>query len=295
MMSSPNKRLEQISWHVGGNETTKISRPEPDVLCTVREAKPGHNVATITFSNPSKLNVASGHLLDKLIDICRSLGKDESLRAVVLTGAPPPAPGKPAAFIGGADIHELSRISSSDEGRIYITRVHNACAAVGNLPVPVLARVHGFALGAGLELMASCDLKIATKASKFGMPEAKIALPSLVEAALFPTQIGIGRTKRLLYLGENIPAETAANWGLIERVVQDEKELDQAVGEWVDTIVGMGPKNMRIQKRLIRKWENSTLEEGILAGVDAISETYEDGGKEAKEYMEPFLGGKGQK
>lgn len=252
-------------------------------------------MATITFSNPTKLNVASAFLLDKLIETCKQFSKNDKLRAVVLTGAPPPTPSKPASFIGGADIQELSRISSSDEARAYITRVHEACAAVGNIPVPVIARVHGFALGAGLELMASCDLKIASKASKFGMPEVKIGVPSVVEAALFPGQIGWGRTRRLIYLAENISAEMAQEWGLIEHVVQDEVELDRAVDDWIDKIVGMGPQNMRVQKRLMRKWENGSLQEGIKAGVDAIAETYADGGKEAKEYMKPFLTGKGQK
>ena len=293
-MSSPSKRLDQINQHVQSDQPSQTA-PPVDILCTTREYKPGHNVATITFSNPTKLNVASGFLLDKLIETCTELGRDEKLRAVVLTGAPPPAPGKPASFIGGADVQELARISSSDEARTYIERVHNACAAVGNLPVPVIARVHGFALGAGLELMACCDLKVASKTSKFGMPEVKIGLPCVVEAALFPGQIGVGRTRRLVYLAENISADMAQEWGLIEHVAKDEADLDRAVDDWTDKIVGMGPQNMRLQKRLMRKWENSSLQEGIAAGVDAIAETYADGGQEAKEYMRPFLTGKGQK
>ena len=288
-MTSPTKRLEQVSQHVQGGQSSRTD-PPVDILCTTREYKPGHNVATITFSNPTKLNVASAYLLDKLIHTCQELGKDENLRAVVLTGAPPPSPSKPASFIGGADIQELSQLSSSEEARTYITRVHNACAAVGNVPVPVIARVHGFALGAGLELMAACDLKLASKASKFGMPEVKIGVPSVVEAALFPSQIGVGRTRRLIYLAENISADTALEWGLVEGVLQDEAELDRAVDDWVGKIVGMGPQSIRLQKRLMRKWENSTLEEGIQAGVSAIEETYADGGQEAKEYMKPFLG-----
>jgi enoyl-CoA hydratase len=227
-MSSSKRRLEQIDQHIRQPSQTN---PVVDFLCTTQEYKPGHNVATITFSNPTKLNVATGFLLDKLIAICKELGKDDNLRAVVLTGAPPPSPNKPPSFIGGADIQELSRLSSPDEARTYITRVHKACEAVSNIPVPVIARVHGFALGAGLELMASCDLKIATKASQFGMPEVKIGLPSLVEAALFPGQIGMGRTKRLIYLAENISAEMALDWGLIEELVQDEAALDRMVDD----------------------------------------------------------------
>jgi enoyl-CoA hydratase/carnithine racemase len=197
-----------------------------------------------------------------------------------------------ASFIGGADVQELYALSSTEEARTYITRVHKACAAIQSIPVPVIARVHGFSLGAGLEMMAACDLKIATKDSKFGMPEVKIGLPSVVEAALFPGLIGWGRTRRLVYLAENISAKMAEEWGLVERIVDDVAALDKAVDEWVDMIVSMGPKSIRNQKRLVTKWERSTLTEGIAAGIDSLVESYTDGGVEAKEYIRPFLGRK---
>jgi enoyl-CoA hydratase/carnithine racemase len=277
-MSSAKTRLEQV------NDQVKPAQPSasasPAIKCTTWEHSPGHNVATITFSNPDKLNVVSAQLLDSLIQTCAELSKDDALRAVIVTGAPPTGPGKAASFIGGADVQELSRLSNSEDAKAYITRVHKACAAIRDLPVPTFARVHGFALGAGLELMASCDLRIATKSSKFGMPEVKIGLPSVVEAALFPGLIGFGRTKRLVYLAENVSADVAEQWGLVERVAEDVEGLDRAVGEWVGMIVSMGPKSIRNQKRLVRKWEDfATLQEGIDAGVGALVESYEDGGE----------------
>lgn len=72
------------------------------------------------------------------------------------------------------------------------------------------------------------------------MPEVKIGLPSVVEAALMPGLIGMGRTRRLMYLAENISADRAEDWGLVEKVVADEAELDHAVDEWVDMIVANG-------------------------------------------------------
>lgn len=121
------------------------------------------------------------------------------------------------------------------------------------------------------------------------MPEVKIGLPSVIEAALMPGLIGMGRTRRLMYLAENITAEMAEKWGLVERVVDDESELDRAVDEWVDMIVGNGPKSIRSQKRLMQKWENTTPEQGIQAGVEALAATFADGGKEPREYMAKFL------
>ena len=257
MSLSAKKRLAQVNQQIEGSQRSSA----PSVQCTTHEHSPGHNIATITLNNPDKLNTVSAPLLDSLIQKCAEVSRDENLRAVIVTGAPPTAPGKVASFIGGADVQELYALSNEDDARAYITRVHKACDAIKKIPVPVIARVHGYSLGAGLEIMAACDLKIATKNSKFGMPEVKIGLPSVVEAALFPGLIGFGRTKRLVYLAENVSANTAEQWGLVERVVEDVEALDQAVEEWVSMVVSMGPKSMRNQKRLVSKWENSTLEE----------------------------------
>ena len=97
--------------------------------------------------------------------------------------------------------------------------------------MPVIARIDGYALGAGLEVAVSCDLRVATRRAKFGMPETKVGIPSVVEAALIPTLIGYGRARELLMLGEIIDADTALRWGLIERVVEPaalDAEVDKA-------------------------------------------------------------------
>ncbi|KAK3056938.1 hypothetical protein LTR09_001976 [Extremus antarcticus] len=264
------------------------SEPQAKVLCETVEHSPGHNVATISVSNPRKLNIVSSPLIEGLITTSQEVSKDGALRAVILTGAPT-ATGKAPSFIGGADIREMSQMSSYEEAKAFITLIHNGCQALRDIPVPVIGRVNGFALGAGLEILASCDLRIATKGSTFGMPEVKIGLPSVVEAAYLPGLMGWGRTRRFLYLAENIDGKTAEEWGLVERLVDDEAALDQAVKEWTDMIVSMGPKCIRSQKRLMQKWENSTVDEGIQAGVDALAETFADGGKEPKQLMQRFL------
>ena len=167
------------------------------VLCSTQEHSPGHNVATISFSNPAKLNIVNRPVLKQLIQTCEQLSKDDKLRVVVLSGAPTAA-GKGASFVGGADIREMSHMSSYEEAHEFITLVHNACAALRDiLPVPVIARINGFCLGAGLEIAASCDLRVATKDSLLGMPEVKIGLPSVVEAAYLPGLMGWGRSVSL--------------------------------------------------------------------------------------------------
>jgi enoyl-CoA hydratase len=177
------------------------------------------------------------------------------------------------AFIGGADIDELAALDT-DSARAFITAVHVCCDAFRHLPVPVIARIDGYALGAGLELAAACDFRIASDRSMFGMPEVKIGIPSVVEAALLPTLIGPARARHLLLTGENIDAETSLAWGLVDRVVPS-AELDAAVEALAAPILASGPQAVRIQKALILDWEEmhttAAVERGIEAFVDAFS------------------------
>lgn len=121
------------------------------------------------------------------------------------------------------------------------------------------------------------------------MPEVRVGIPSVVEAALLPGLIGMGRTRRLLYLAETIDAVEAERWGLVERIVRDEGELEKGVAEWTEMICEMGPKAMRSQKKLMLGWENSSVEEGIQAGVEAFAEAYAEGGEEPREFMGRFV------
>jgi len=301
-MSAP-RRAKQVSQHlhpalssvgkahVSAPTAPANATPQSAVYTSKRELSPGNTVATITLSNPRKLNIINTTLTKELISACNDLASDSTLRAVVLTGGGT-AEGKAPTFIGGADITEMHALTSPTEAKAFISRIHDACRALRDIPVPVIARVDGFCLGAGLEIMAACDLRVATSGSVFGMPEVKVGIPSVVEAALLPGLIGMGRTRRLLYLAENIDAATAEQWGLVEKVVGDVRELDEVVEGWVATVAGMGPAAIRSQKKLMQQWENCSVDEGVRAGVEAFGERFEDGGLEPKEFMGRFLGRK---
>lgn len=265
----------------------------PSIGYETRELRGGQRVATITVSNPSKLNIVNSQLLEQMVEVCNELAKVPHLRAVILTGGRT-APGKPPTFIGGADIKEMHSLETTSAARDFITRIHVACKALRDLPVPVIARVDGLSLGAGLEIMTACDLRLATRSSSFAMPEVKVGIPSVIEAALLPGLIGMGRTRRLLYLAEHIDAAEAEGWGLVDKVVNDTAELDLTVNNWVETIAEMGPKAIASQKKLMQKWENATVDEGIQAGVDAFGEAYANGAQEPKEYMGRFVNRKRQ-
>ena len=153
-----------------------------------------------------------------------------------------------------------------DGAEAFITLLHDFCQTLRDLPVPVIARIDGYTLGAGLEIAAACDLRLASDRSSFGMPEVNVGIPSVIEAALLPTLIGWGQTKRLVYLGENIDAAEALRIGMVEKVVAPES-LDAALDEWLTSLASTGPRAIRLQKQLIRDWERLPLAEAIQAGI----------------------------
>lgn len=253
--------------------------PDPQVHTKFEEHKDRGAVAHVTVDYPTRLNILNTPMSNLLVDAFQSASARDDLRAVVLTGA------GGRAFIGGADIREFAGLDPAG-AEAFITRIHNVCQAIRDCPVPVIARIQGYCLGAGLEVAASCDLRVATEASIFGMPEVKVGVPSVIEAALLPRLIGWGRTNELLLTGENVSAREAAAWGLIDRLVRED-ELDAQVDAWVLSILEAAPNAVRLQKDLIRQWEELPLSEAIEKGIEMFRRAYDTG--EPAAYTRPFL------
>jgi len=235
--------------------------------------------ARIVVDNQSRLNILNSELIRQLTSAIRSLAENERLRVLILTGA------GDRAFIGGADINEMVGLDQSS-AREFISRLHEACVALRVLPVPVIARISGYCLGAGLEIAASCDLRVAADHSTFGMPEVRVGIPSLIEAALLPRLIGWGKAAELIYTCESLSASEALACGLVERVVTF-AELDQTVERWTEAILNAGPRAIRLQKQLIREWERLPLDQAIERGIESFVEAYET--DEPQEMMNRFL------
>jgi enoyl-CoA hydratase len=233
----------------------------------------GGRVARVTVDNRAKLNCLSSELNVRLRQVFTELGGDASLRAVVLTGA------GERAFIGGADLNELGALCA-DSARLYITRLHQACAAIRECPVPVIGRINGFCLGAGLEVAASCDMRVAAQGAQFGMPEVVMGIPSVIEAALLPGLVGWGKTREMLLTGALFGAAEALAMGFVQKVAPA-AELDAAVDHWLAAILRATPEAVRSQKALMNRWERVSVEEGVLAGIDALSDAYKTGEPQA--------------
>lgn len=227
----------------------------------------GGTVATITVDRPAKLNVMNGAMCGSFVAAVETVAARDDVRVAVLRGA------GERATIGGADITEMAGLDP-DSARDFITSLHRTCQALRDLPVPVVARLRGYCLGGGLEIAAACDLRIAAADAQFAMPEVRVGIPSVIEAALLPALIGWGRTRRLLYTGETIGAATAYEWGFVEEVVPAD-ELDAAVERIVDAILAASPRAIRLQKALIAEWERLPLDAAIDAGIDTFAAAFE--------------------
>ena len=239
----------------------------------------GGCVATVCHDNTDKLNVIDGEGAAALAAAVRRASESRDVRAIVLRGA------GGRAFIGGADIRVMVDLTP-ETSRAFITSLHDVCAAIRHAPVPVVARLCGYCLGAELEIAASCDLRAADTTAKFGMPEVQVGLPCVIEAALLPRLVGWGRAARLVYTGETIGAEQAYDWGLVETLVP-EGELDNALARSVDMICAAGPAAIRLQKALLRDWEELPLRDAVERGIDSFAQAFASA--EPRERMRAFL------
>ena len=168
----------------------------------------------------------------------------------------------------------------------FISRLRDLCEAVRAFPAPVIARMPGWCLGGGLEVAAACDFRVAAHDAKFGMPEVKVGIPSVIHAALLPRLIGSGRARWLVMTAEIIDAPTALAWGLVD-VVAAKGELDAAVEKTIATLLGCGPQALRAQKQLIRKWEELPLTESVNASIEVFGQCFRS--EEPRRMMRAFI------
>lgn len=226
-------------------------------------------VAWIFLNRPEKVNALDSPLLEELRSRIGSFQDDTALRVVVLGG-------RGRAFCGGADTGELARLDESTAGA-FVERIHRVCEAIRALAVPVVARLHGAVIGAGLEIAAACDLRVAAEGTKFAMPEVRLGIPSVVEAALLPRLMGAGRAAWLVLTGEAIDARRALEWGLVEEVGGDE-----ALARLVKSLLAGDREALKAQKELLLQWDEAPLSESIRDSIRRFGAAYASAGLRAR-------------
>jgi enoyl-CoA hydratase/carnithine racemase len=236
-------------------------------------------VATITINRPEVLNTLTHELILQLTEEIGRWNGEKAIRVIVLAGS------GDKAFVGGVDVRAMKDLDPDGAER-FITDLHRSFLAIRQSEKLVIASINGFALGGGLELVASCDLRIASDRARFGMPEVRVGIPSVIEAAYLPRLIGLGRAAEMVYLGEMIDAKEALRIGLVNKVVPHE-ELKEATRQMVEQALQCGPTAMILQKKLIARWMDLNLSDAAEAGIRAFRECYKTA--EPKEGMRAFL------
>ena len=205
------------------------------------EKKDG-DIAVVTMNRPQARNSLSIDLMAALNASILRLGADGAVKAIILTGEGP-------AFSAGHDLKELSAArQQGDRGQAFFEKTMKACATlmqdVVRCPKPVIAAVDGIATAAGCQLVASCDLAVATSTSRFATPGVNIGLFCSTPMVAVSRNISRKRVMEMLLMGELISAETALNWGLINRVTEEGQAVDQAL-DMANVIAAKSPATVK--------------------------------------------------
>jgi enoyl-CoA hydratase len=223
-------------------------------------------VVRLTICNAGSLNILGSAAISAVREGLQQLAADRNIRVLVLAGQ------SEKSLIGGADIKEMAMLDQAS-AEAFITRLADLCEAVRMFPAPVIARLPGWCLGGGLEVAAACDFRIAAHDARFGMPEVRVGIPSVIHAALLPRLIGWGRARWLVMTAENIDAPTALAWGLVDAVA-GEGGLDAAVERTIVALLACGPEALRAQKDLLRQWEELPLKESVDLSIEVFGRSF---------------------
>ena len=236
-------------------------------------------VVRLTICNAGSLNILGSTVINAVREGLQALSMERKIRVLVLAGE------SEKSMIGGADIKEMAGLDQKS-AEAFITRLRDLCEAVRAFPAPVIARMRCWCLGGGLEVAAACDFRIAAHDAKFGMPEVRVGIPSVIHAALLPRLIGWGRARWLLMTAENIDAPTALAWGLVD-VVAPQGGLDAAVEHTIAALLECAPEALRAQKALLRQWEELPLKESVDLSIGVFGRSFLT--DEPKRLMQGFI------
>lgn len=214
-----------------------------------------NGIVRVTISRPEALNALNEQVLNELTLAFSHIGGTAEMRGVILTGE-----GK--AFVAGADISGMKGMTLAQSDR-FTQLGHGALRLIETMQVPVIAAVNGFALGGGLELALACDFIYAGQSAKFGLPEVSLGLfPGFGGTQRLPRLIGRNKAKEMIFCARVLGADEALAWGIVNRVVEDDKLLATAE-ETMQTILAKGPIAVRLAKRVINEGCDLPLESGL--------------------------------
>ena len=222
---------------------------------TITYEKDESGIARLTLDRPDVLNAVNLQMRDELWTAFEAFRDDPDARVLILRGAG-------SAFSAGADISEFGTAPSYVESR-RARRERDLWGLLLHLPKPIIAAVHGYALGAGCEMSLLCDLRVASEDARFGLPEVSLGyIPSAGGTQTLPRIIPPGVALGMILSGDPIGAAEALRLGLVHRVVPRD-ELDAAAGAWASTLAEREPRALSYAKEAVLRGLDLSLREGL--------------------------------
>lgn len=215
------------------------------------------DIAVLNMNRPKYMNALSIELLEEMGFLLTEIENSKNIRVLIISSS------GEKSFISGSDIKEISDMSEK-ESKYLIEIGHKILFRIEELKIPVIASVNGYALGGGLELILSCDIRLCSKNAQFGFPEIKLGwIPGWGGPYRLTKLIGEGRAKNLIFRGKFISSEEALDYGLVTEVFEDVKELKEGSFRLAKEITDKAPLPIFYDKKIIRNGINP-LRDGLI-------------------------------
>ena len=213
-------------------------------------------IATITLNRPEALNAFSKEVVEEILHALEDVKSDENIRVIVLTGA------GEKAFSAGADIKAMAGMTALKARELSLMG-EKLCVTLENMQKPVIAAINGYALGGGLEVAMSCDLRLASENARMGQTEINIGLiPGWGGTQRLTRLVGMTKAKELVFTGKMIDAKTAEQLGIVNMVVPADK-FREIVRQFVIDLALKAPVAIRVAKALITKGADMSLDSAL--------------------------------
>jgi enoyl-CoA hydratase len=223
-----------------------------------------NGIRWITLDRPEIRNALHADDLARITAAVTGIG--DSVQAIVLTGS------GERAFSAGMHIDTFAS-AAPDDGRAIITGVRDCIGAIRRAVVPTVAMINGYCIGAAFEMALACDLRVAHPGVRFGLPEVRLGIPSVVDAALLHHYVGLSKAKEIILTGDLYPVSEFAAEGLINRIVEP-GQLRAATLELLGSVTAHTRDVIAAQKGLFETWLNHGLQHSIDASVDVFADVF---------------------
>lgn len=236
-----------------------------------------HGIAWVTFDRPAARNAMTWAMYERLAAICEQLEAEPSVRAACFRGA------GGEAFVAGTDIAQFEHFRGGDDGVAYERRIDACVAKLAALSMPTLAVLEGWAVGGGLAIAATCDLRIATPGTRLGVPIARTLgnCLSAANVARLVASFGRARVQRMLLLADWLEAREALDCGWLAQIVEP-AAIDDTAARLCGRLASLAPVTQRVSKQLLER----LLQQGLPDAEDLIRTCY--GSEDFREGVQAF-------